>query len=151
MEETVYSVVTPSKYLERQRKGEVQLREFTTVSTTLISTLLFLAPCLSFLFLSFVYLTVPFTFFVIPFPFIPSPFVIRSVQHAVSLLFASLCHFLITRLFLIFFSCSFSYFVCLLSILCFLCYCNVLPTVSPLVQFLYKFNDQCHRVETHLQ
>jgi len=41
MEEAVCSVVTPSKYLERRRKGELQLRQFTTVSTTLISTLLY--------------------------------------------------------------------------------------------------------------
>jgi len=120
MQETVYSVVTPSKYLERQYKGEFQLRESTTVSSTLFSTLHFLSLCLLFLFLSFFYLTVPFTFFFIPFPFIPSPFIVRSVQYGVSLLFAFLCYFLITRLiFLIFFLGSFSYFVCLLSVLCF--------------------------------
>jgi len=51
---------------------------------------------------------------------------VGSVQHVISLLFASVCCFLITRL--VFFnvlSCVFSCFVCLFSILCILCSCIV--------------------------
>jgi hypothetical protein len=151
MEEMVYSVVTPSKYLERQCKGEIQLREFTTVSTTLISTLLFLALCPLFIFL----LKCSFHFLCYSFPFryvfctvrrlyvLYSTLSVCSVQYAVSLLFASLCYFLITRpIFLIFVLCWFSYFLCLVSILCFLCPCNVLRIVSIFVQ-VYRPMPPC--------
>jgi hypothetical protein len=89
MEYKVYSFVTPNIHLERHRKGKFKLCEFTVVSTTLISTLLFLSFRLLFLFLSFFYLTFSFAFLVIPFPLICSHFLICSVQYVVSFLFGS--------------------------------------------------------------
>ena len=70
---------------------------------------------------------------------------VGSVQYVVSILFASLCYFLITRLifFLIFFSCVFSCFVSLFSV------CIALCIVSLVVhKYLYKFTDHSHWVET---
>ena len=56
------------------------------------------------------------------------------MQYVVSLLFASLCYFLIIQLtLLIFFLCLFSCFVCLSSIFCILCFCTVLCIVSTFV------------------
>jgi len=55
-----------------------------------------------------------------------------SVQYVVSLLFASLCYFLITRL--MFLNILFMFVFCFLflfSILCILCVCTVLCIVSP--------------------
>ena len=48
--------------------------------------------------LSFFYLSVLPAFLVIPFPFICSPFLIFSAQYVVSILFPSVCYFLITRI-----------------------------------------------------
>jgi hypothetical protein len=73
-------------------------REFTTVSTIIVSTLLLVSLRLLSLFLSLCYVTVPFAFLVIAFPFIFYPFIICSVQCVVSLLFASLSYYLLTRL-----------------------------------------------------
>jgi len=72
--------------------------------------------------------------------FIVMKFYVCSVQHVVSLLFASLCYFLITRLmFLMFFLCLFCCCLCLLSLLCILWFCVVLCVVSPFVLSLSYF------------
>jgi len=61
------------------------------------------------------------------------------VYNIVSLLFASLCYFLITRfLFLIF-------FLCLLSVFCILCFCIVLCIVSPVYSCLFPLFLQAYR------
>jgi Zn-dependent membrane protease YugP len=81
------------------------------------------------------------------------------VWYAVSLLFDSICYFVITRLtFYNTFLCLFLGF--LLNILCSLCFCIVLVLFRVLFLllyiavsfiFLYKSTDHCHRVETQLQ
>jgi hypothetical protein len=83
-------------------------------------------------------------------------YVCNSVQHVVSLLFVSLCYFIITRLtFLILFLYLLPWFVFLSSILYILCFCIVLCTVPPfayscLFPLFLKFADHSHRVETQL-
>ena len=73
---------------------------------------------------------------------------VGSVQNVVSLLFASLCYFLITRL---------MFFNILFMLFCFVCLFSILCIISPFVHiavpflFMYKFTDRCHRVETELQ
>jgi hypothetical protein len=74
----------------------------------------------------------------------------------VSLLFASLCYFHITRVFLILFLCLFSRFVFLFSTLFisrFVLFCVLFLLRHIAVSFLilYKFTDHCHQVETQLQ
>ena len=83
---------------------------------------------------------------------------VSSVQHVVSLLFASLFYFLITRLIvLILFLCLFSRFVCLFSISCILCFFVLLSVMFLLMDsdvsllFLYKFTDHCRRAVSQLQ
>jgi len=83
-----------------------------------------------------------------------------SVQYVVSILFASISYFQITRfmIFNILFVFVFL-FVYLFFILCILWFCIVLFIISPFyiyiyiyfsLQFLYKFNEHCHRVEIRL-
>jgi len=82
---------------------------------------------------------------------------VGSVQYVSSLLFASLCYFLITGL--VFYNIFCMYVLCfvffsVLYVLCFciflycFVYCFSFCAVSFL--FLYKSTDHCHRVETQL-
>ena len=71
-----------------------------------------------------------------------------SVLYVASLLFASICYFLIIDLcfFLIFFLCLFSFCVYLFPILCILCFCIVLCTVSSLAySCLFPISVQVYR------
>jgi hypothetical protein len=82
-----------------------------------------------------------------------------SVQYVVSLLFVSLCYFLITRLllfcilvmFVSLFCIFVFYFVCFAFLYCF-AYCFSFGTqLSVSFLILYKFSDHCRQVETPLQ
>jgi len=73
---------------------------------------------------------------------------VRSVQYAVSLLFAPVCYLLITRLTFSNILCMFAFsFVFLFSILCILCLCIVLCTVSPFV-YSWLFYHFCTNLPT---
>ena len=82
---------------------------------------------------------------------------VGSVQYVVSLLFASLCHFLITRpmLFNILFCLFLVLYVCVLfCVFCaFVLFCVLFLLLHKAISFLFlcKFTDHWHRVEIQLQ
>jgi len=83
---------------------------------------------------------------------------VGSVWYVISLLFASLCYFLIARLiflnilfvfvFILHFYFLFVYYAFVLFLYCFV-YCFSFCSASFL--FLYKSTDHCQRLEAHLQ
>jgi len=95
-------------------------------------------------------------YYPLPYIYVAVCMYVCSVQYFVSLLFASLCSFLITRLMIfsiLFYDC-FPVSAYLFLILCILCFCFLciffLLYIAVSFLILYKCTEYCHQVETQL-